>query len=77
MEIKNKLTVTRRAEVRTGGKKGKGHQGTCIKDPWTKPKWGTIEGRRWGWVGHLKVMVGKWRQLHLNINNKMIKKYTH
>ena len=20
------------------GKKGKGHQGTCIKDPWTKPK---------------------------------------
>ena len=21
-----------------GGKKGKGHQGTCIKDPWTKSK---------------------------------------
>ena len=21
-----------------GGKKGKGHQGTCIKDTWTKPK---------------------------------------
>ena len=30
-----------------GGKKGKGHQGTCIKDPWTKPKWGRIEGGRW------------------------------
>ena len=23
-----------------GGKKGKGHQGTCLKDPWTKPKGG-------------------------------------
>ena len=29
------------------GKKGKGHQGTCIKDPWTKPKRGRIEGGRW------------------------------
>ena len=26
------------------GKKRKDHQGTCIKDPWTKPKWGRIEG---------------------------------
>ena len=28
------------------GKKGKGHQGTCMKDPWTKPKGGRIEGGR-------------------------------
>ena len=26
------------------GKKGKGHQVTCIKDTWTKPKGGRIEG---------------------------------
>ena len=31
-----------------GGNKGKGCQGTCIKDPWTKPKGGKIEGGRWG-----------------------------
>ena len=53
------------------GKKRKGHQGTCIKDPdpWTKPKGDRIEGGRWGWVGRGKVVVGKWRQLYLN-NNK-------
>ena len=32
-------------------RKGKGHQGTCIKDTWTKPKEGRMEGRRSGWVG--------------------------
>ena len=38
-----------------GGKKGKGHPGTCIKDPWTKPKGvglilGGGEGRtKWWW----------------------------
>ena len=32
-------------------KKVKGHQGTCKKDTWTKPKRGRIEGGRWGWVG--------------------------
>ena len=37
MEIKNKLTVTR-GERDSGEKQGKGHQGTCIKDTWTKPK---------------------------------------
>ena len=31
--------------------KGKGRQGTCVKDPWTRPKAGRIEGGRWGWVG--------------------------
>ena len=46
------------------GKKGKGLQGACIKDPWTKPKGGRIEGGRWG-----KVVAGKRRQLYLN-NNK-------
>ena len=41
-----------------GGKKGKGHQGTCIKDPWTKPKRGWIEGGRWRWMGWGKVVGG-------------------
>ena len=50
------------------GKKGKGHQGTYIKDPWTKPKRRSIESRGWRWVGQEKVVVGKWRQLYLNKN---------
>ena len=34
-EIKNKLTVTRgEGERDNRGKKGKGDQGTCIKDTW-------------------------------------------
>ena len=45
VEIKNKLTVTRGVWGEdNGGQKGKGHQGTCIKDSWTKPKQGRIEG---------------------------------
>ena len=43
MDIQNKLIVTR-AEVEEENneeKKGKGHQGSCIKDPWTK----TTEGK--------------------------------
>ena len=70
--MKNKLTVTRgEGERGNMGKKGKGHQGTCMKDPWTKPKGGRIEGRRWGWVGQGDVVVEKWRQVYLN--NKKIK----
>ena len=34
-----------------GGERGKGCQGTCIKDTWTKPKGGRMERGRWGWVG--------------------------
>ena len=37
--------------MNNGGKKGKDHQGICIKDPWTKPNTGRIEDGRWGWVG--------------------------
>ena len=48
------------------GKWEKGHQGTCIKDLWTKPKEGRIEGGRWGWLGWGGVVRGKWRQLYLN-----------
>ena len=49
--MKNKLTVTRgEGEGDNGGKRGKGHPGTCIKDTWTKPKGDKIEGGRWGWV---------------------------
>ena len=36
------------------GKKGKSHQGTCIKDPWTKPKGvGLRVGRRDEWGGRV------------------------
>ena len=31
-------------EGKNGGKKGKGRQRSCIKDPWTKPKGDSIEG---------------------------------
>ena len=41
--VKEFLTVTR-GERRQGKN---GHQGTFIKDTWTKPKWGRIEGGRW------------------------------
>ena len=34
-----------------------GHQGTCIKDPWTKPKGGRIEGGEVGMGGGRK----KWQ----------------
>ena len=51
-EIKNKLTVARGKEGRAlGGGKGKGHQGKCLKDTWTKPKRDRTEGGRWGWDG--------------------------
>ena len=56
-----------------GGKKGKGHRGIYMKGPWTKPKGRRIEGGRWGWVLRGKVMAGKWRQLYLNNNKKIIK----
>ena len=34
-----------------GGDHGEGLSGTCIKDTWTKPKAGKVEGGRrgWGW----------------------------
>ena len=39
MEIKNKLTVIRGDVGRdSGGERGQCHQGTCMKDTWTKPK---------------------------------------
>ena len=34
-----------------GKGKGRSCQGTCIKDPWTKPKRKRIEGGRWGGAG--------------------------
>ena len=53
-----------------GGKNGKSHQGTCIKDTRTKPKGDRIESGSWGWVGWGKVVGGKWQQLYLNNNKK-------
>ena len=51
IEIKNRLRVTRAREREDNkGKRGKGLQGTCIKNPWTKPKAGRIEGES-GWGG--------------------------
>ena len=32
------------------GEKGEGLSGTCVKDTWTKPKWGRIECGRAGWL---------------------------
>ena len=52
MKIKNQVTAPR-GEVGgdKGRKRGKSCQGTCIKDTWTKPKGGRIEGGRWGCMG--------------------------
>ena len=52
---------------------GEGFSGTDIKDTWTNPKRGRIEGGRWGWLGWGQVVGGKQRQLYLN-NNKKRKK---
>ena len=53
VEIEKKLTVTRgKVERANGRERRKGCQGTSIKDTWTKPKGGRIEGERWechGW----------------------------
>ena len=57
--------------IHNRAKKGKGHRGTCIKDPWTKTKGVELsEGGRQGWVGKGKVVAGKLRQLYLNNNKK-------
>ena len=57
MEIRNTLTVTRgKGEGDNRGKKGKGHQGTCIKDPGTKTMGERIECGRQGLVGWGRVM---------------------
>ena len=52
-------------------REGKVHQGTCIKDTWTKPKGvGSRLGGRMGGAGvHGGVKMEKWKQLYLN-NNK-------
>ena len=42
-----------------GGGNREGFSGICIKDTWTKPKWGGIEGGRWGWLGLGEVVGGK------------------
>ena len=39
-----------------------------------KAKGGRIEGGRWGWLGWLGVVRGKWRHLYLNNNKKERKK---
>ena len=36
-----------------------------------KTKWGMIVDGRWWWVGWGKMVVGKWRQLYLNINKNL------
>ena len=62
MEIKNKLTVTRANR----GKKEKGHQGTCIKDLWTKTMGGRAPRRGLnvggGGVEEGTVIGGEWEQ---------------
>ena len=39
-----------------------------------EPRGYGIDGGRWAWVGQGKVVVGKWRQLYLNINKKKERK---
>ena len=53
-------------------KEGEGHQGTCIKDPWAKPK-GDVGMDGAGGA----VFGGKWRQLYLNNNKKRVKLIIH
>ena len=58
IEIKNTLTIPEGiGEKDNRGKKGKDHQGTCVKDPCTKPRG---EGLRVGGGG--KSGRGKWWQ---------------
>ena len=57
-----------------GRKKGKCHQGPCVKDPQTKPKGGRIEGGKRGWVRMVKVVAGEWRQMYMNKTLKKNKK---
>ena len=75
----NKEQTERRGEEDNRGKKVKGHQGTCMRNPWAKSKDGRIEGGRWGWmgwgrVGWQKVVVGKRRWLYVNNDKKWLKK---
>ena len=51
------VTIGERGDNR--GKKGKGHQGTCIKDPWTNQRGGSIEGGRWGRIEGQRRAVGE------------------
>ena len=41
------------------GGEGKGHQGTYIKDTWTKPKGSRTVGGKEGWVGQGGVVGAK------------------
>ena len=50
------------------GERREGSLRNMCKEPMDKPKGVRIEGGRWGSVGQGKVVVGKWRQLFLNIN---------
>ena len=61
--MKNKLTVTRGEVGGDNGGKWGGFSGPTIKDTWTKPKRGGIEGRRWGCLGWGRSGGEKWRQL--------------
>ena len=52
-----------------GGRRGKGYQGTSMKDIWTTSKVvGLRVGGGDGWGGGHS--GGQWRQLYLNINKK-------
>ena len=65
----NHANYSYKENYNSAGKKGKSHKGTCIKDPWTKPKGVKMKGRRWGWVGWGKVMGRKWRLFKQQLKN--------
>ena len=51
--------ISKEGEGDNGGRKGKGHQRTSIRDPWTRPKCSRIEVWRWGWMGQMRVVGRK------------------
>ena len=55
------------------GKKEEGSSTNMYKRHVDKAKGGRNKGRRWGQVGWGRVR-GKWRQLYLNNNKKILKK---
>ena len=46
-----------------------GHQETCTKDMWTKPKGVVLRGGRGDGWGRGGVVGGKWKQLYFNNRN--------
>ena len=55
------------------GGRDEGFSGTTMKDTWTKPRWGRIRGRTWGWLRLGGEVWRKGRILYLNNNRNFLK----